>query len=98
MKVRIAVSRSDVYQAVAYGHHAKWSADVIASGLLFPVSLPAGTTLPDPMSVRGFGESIPLLFIDIGPQARQNLPHFRSALLQLASTEPVPAPEVCVGP
>ena len=74
------MSRSDIYQAVAYGHHEKWSDNVIASGLLFPVSLPAGASLPDPMSVRGFGESIPLLFIDIGSQARQNLQHFRRCL------------------
>lgn len=97
-KVRIAVSRADIYQAVAYGHHEKWSDDVIASGLLFPVSLPAGAPLPEPMSVRGFGESIPLLFIDIGPHARHNLQHFRSALLRLASTTPAPAPEVLVMP
>lgn len=97
-KVRIAVSRSDIYQAVAYGHHEKWSDDVIASGLLFPVSLPAGASLPEPMSVRGFGESIPLLFIDIGPSARQNLQYFRGALLQLASAGVAPAPSALVAP
>lgn len=93
-QVRITVSRADIYQAVAYGHHEKWSDNVIASGLLFPVSLPPGAPLPEPMSVRGFGESIPLLFIDIGPQARRNLQHFRSGLLQLINTAAIPASNV----
>ncbi len=90
-KARIAVSRADIYQAVAYGRHEKWSDDVIASGLLFPLSLPVWAQLPEPMSIRGFGEAIPLLFIDVGPHARKNLQRFRSILLELAATGALPA-------
>ncbi|GAB33242.1 5-methylcytosine restriction system specificity protein McrC [Gordonia otitidis] len=83
-KVRISVSRADIYQAVAYSQHERWSDDVLTSGLLFPVSLPAGATVPEPVYVHGFGISPnPLIFIDIGPHARQNLEQFRSAIRQL---------------
>lgn len=82
---RITVSRADIYQAVAYRHHDRWSHPTTTSGLLFPVSLPADVPLPDPHYVHGFGQTIPLLFIDIGPRARQNLPHFRAALQSLSS-------------
>lgn len=90
-KLRISISRADVYQAVAYRHHSRWSDSTIASGLLFPVSLSAGVPLPAPMEIRGFGESVPLMFIDIGPYARYNLGQFRSSLLELANIHETPA-------
>ncbi len=80
-KQRIKITRADIYQAVAYRQHDKWGDAV--SGLLYPVSLPAGTPLPAPMRVDGFGSPIPLLFIDIGPRCAHNLGEFGTALNML---------------
>lgn len=71
---RIQISRSDVYQAVAYRHHNRWPGS--QSALLYPLVLAAGDTLPRPMQVRGFGDPISLLFIDIGGHASANLAAF----------------------
>ncbi|MBV6757802.1 McrC family protein [Rhodococcus opacus] len=78
---RIKVSRPDVYQAVAYRQHDHWTGAL--TGLLYPVSLAPGEALPQPMEVRGFGEVVNLLFIDIGPAARRNLQQFRASLHKL---------------
>jgi 5-methylcytosine-specific restriction enzyme subunit McrC len=75
---KIQLTRSDVYQAVAYRHHDKWPSS--QSALLYPLVLAEGDTLPKPMQVRGFGEPISLLFIDIGRHASANLTAFFSEL------------------
>lgn len=72
---RIKVSRSDVYQLVAYREHDRW-AGAASAALLYPVVLAENEPLPAPYEVRGFGEPVQLLFIDVGPRARVNLPAF----------------------
>lgn len=79
---RIKVTRSDVYQAVAYRHHDEWPGSQAA--LLYPLVLAEGDSLPKPMEVRGFGHPVSLLFIDIGRRANTNLPAFFAALRGLA--------------
>lgn len=79
---RIRVTRSDVYQAVAYRQHDKWPGS--QSALLYPLVLAEGDVLPKPMEIRGFGDPISLLFIDIGRHASANLPAFFQALQHYA--------------
>lgn len=73
-RVRLKVSRADVYQMVAYLDHIKWPQSIGA--LLFPIVLTEGEQLPEPMKIVGFGHSVWLLFIDIGPNAPRHLPSF----------------------
>lgn len=77
-KHRIKVSRSDIYQVVAYRQHEKWPDS--AAALLYPVVLAAEESLPAPMKVTGFGAPVTLLFIDIGRNAAANLPEFFAIL------------------
>lgn len=80
---RIRVTRSDIYQIVAYRQHEKWPNSTGA--LLYPLVLADGDRLPLPMEVRGFGATISLMFIDIGRNAAKNLPDFRDLLRQHAA-------------
>lgn len=75
---RIKISRSDIYQVVAYRQHEDWP-DSTAT-LLYPLVLAAGDALPAPMEVRGFGAPVSLLFMDIGRNAAANLSAFFEAL------------------
>lgn len=84
---RIKVTRADVYQAVAYRHHERWPGSHTA--LLFPVVLAPGDELPRPMQVRGFGDPVALLFIDVGRHASTNLPAFFADLQRYAETAEV---------
>lgn len=86
-KQRIKIGRSDIYQAVAYRHHDRWHG--ATSGLLYPVSLPAGQSLPAPLQVHGFGAPIMLVFIDVGPNARHNLAAFETGLSTLQAPAPL---------
>lgn len=81
---RIRVTRSDIYQVVAYRQHEKWPNSTGA--LLYPLVLADGDQLPLPMEVRGFGATVTLMFIDIGRKAATNLPAFREVLLRHAAT------------
>lgn len=81
-RTRIKVGRADIYQAVAYRQHEDWPDATV--GLLFPIVLTADEPLPHPMEVRGFGEPVLLLFIDVGAHARANLDCFFASLRQLA--------------
>jgi 5-methylcytosine-specific restriction enzyme subunit McrC len=78
---RLKVSRSDVYQAVAYRSHDRYRGAV--AGLVFPVALEEGRPLPQPYRVGGFGRPVHLLFCDVGPAAERNLPQFLEALRAL---------------
>lgn len=70
----VKVSRSDIYQMVAYRQQPAWQgADV---GLVFPVVLGTGEALPAPYEVQGIGAVVRLYFMDIGPNARTNLRTF----------------------
>lgn len=80
-KQRIKISRADIYQAAAYRQHERWPG--ATSGLLFPVSLGLGESLPQAMHIQGFGAPIPLVFIDIGPYAQANLGAFQAELDKL---------------
>lgn len=75
---RIKLSRADIYQAVAYSQHDKWRPATV--GLVYPVSLRTGETLPAPLHVRRFERDIFVMFIDAGPGAAANLPEFHAAL------------------
>lgn len=79
---RVKVSRSDIYQVVAYRHHDKWPGSTGA--LLFPVVLAAGDQLPAPCRITGFGDPVWLVFVDIGRQAALNLPAFLATLASLS--------------
>lgn len=74
----IKITRSDIYQIVAYRQHDRWPGS--AGALLYPIELATGDPLPAPMQVRGFGAAISLLFIDIGRNAASNLPAFVDSL------------------
>jgi 5-methylcytosine-specific restriction enzyme subunit McrC len=71
---RIRVPRTDIYQMAAYRQHDQWANP--AGALVYPISLYPGETLPAPYQVRGFGSPIHICFIDVGPNARTNLPGF----------------------
>ncbi|PRY57149.1 5-methylcytosine-specific restriction enzyme subunit McrC [Knoellia remsis] len=78
----IRVPRSDIYQMAAYRQHDRWAKPVGA--LVYPISLHAGETLPAPHQVRGFGAPIYIYFVDVGPNARANLPRFLEHTVTLA--------------
>ena len=80
-KLKIKVSRADVYQAVAYRKHDRWRGAL--SGLLYPVCLAPGQSLPHPLQIRGFGEAIYLAFVDVGPRASANIGKFHETLREL---------------
>ncbi|WP_032386856.1 5-methylcytosine restriction system specificity protein McrC [Rhodococcoides fascians] len=82
-KLKIKVSRADVYQAVAYRKHDRWKGAL--SGLLYPVCLEPGHSLPRPLQIHGFGEAIYLVFIDIGPRAGDNIGAFHDVLRELVA-------------
>ncbi len=75
---RFRVGRADIYQAISYGQHLKLKPATV--GLVYPVSLAEDEQLPAPLRVVGFSEDVYLLFLDVGPQARGNLPAFYEAL------------------
>lgn len=75
---RIKITRSDIYQLVAYRQHEQWPNSTGA--LLYPLVLAQGDELPPPMEVRGFGATVALMFIDIGRNAAANLPRFVDTL------------------
>ena len=71
---KIKVLRSDIYQMASYRQQKKWlNADV---ALVYPLVLSSGQPLPEPYEVRGIGDVVHLHFIDVGPNARGNLPAF----------------------
>ncbi len=71
---RIRVPRADIYQMAAYRQHDRWATPTGA--LVYPISLHPGEPLPAPYQVRGFGQPIHICFMDVGPEARANLPRF----------------------
>lgn len=81
---RIRVSRHDVYQMVAYRQHSKWAHAAVA--LAYPVVLKQGEDLPAPYEVRGFGAPVYLIFMDVGSNARTNLPSFVARVVSIASS------------
>lgn len=82
-KLKIKVSRADVYQAVAYREHDRWKGAL--PGLLYPVCLAPGHSLPRPLQIRGFGEPVYVAFVDIGPLASANIGAFHQILRDLVS-------------
>lgn len=89
-KVKVNVSRSDLYQMVAYRQQPEWVG--AATVLVYPIVLTDAESLPLPHQFVGLGEPVSLIFIDIGPRARATLPAFYEQLRSLrpAITE-VPA-------
>jgi len=69
---------------VAYREHERWSGNA-SSALLYPVGLGEDEPLPAPYQVRGFGEPVHLLFVDVGPRARANLSAFSEHVRTLVS-------------
>ncbi len=80
---KVRIGRTDVYQAVSYGRHDQWRPAVV--GLIYPVTLDAGDTIPPPYRVRGFGDDIAILFFDIGFSASSNLGGFYRQLDDLVA-------------
>jgi 5-methylcytosine-specific restriction enzyme subunit McrC len=75
---RIRVSRGDVYQAISYGQHDRFRPAVV--GLVYPVALEEEEDLPRPYRITGFTDDVVIIFIDVGPYARANLPDFYELL------------------
>jgi 5-methylcytosine-specific restriction enzyme subunit McrC len=86
---RIRVPRADIYQMAAYRQHDRWATPTGA--LVYPISLHPGEPLPAPYQVRGFGQPIHLCFMDVGPEARANLPRFLTHIYSLAAGTGSPA-------
>lgn len=82
---RIRVSRGDIYQMAAYRQQPLWLG--ARTALVYPIVLAKGQALPEPYEVRGIGAAIRLQFLDIGPNARDNLASFREHI-----TPPVTPP------
>jgi 5-methylcytosine-specific restriction enzyme subunit McrC len=79
---RIKISRSDIYQIVAYATHHKLTPAV--PGLVYPVILSNGEHLPPPLLIDDFGPLVHLVFVDIGPSAKANLDEFLDTLRGVA--------------
>lgn len=75
---KIRVSRSDVYQMAAYRQQPLWHG--AGTALVYPIVLPNGQALPEPYEVRGIGAAIRLQFLDVGPNARNNLASFHQRI------------------
>lgn len=86
---RVNVSRSDLYQMVAYRQQPDWAG--ASSVLAYPVVLSRTESLPKPYQFRGLGEPIDLIFIDIGAHARENLQPFYTQLDALIAPTLEPA-------
>lgn len=80
---KIRVSRSDIYQMAAYRQQPLWLD--ASTALVYPIVLAEGQALPEPYEVRGIGAVIRLHFIDIGPNARDNLASFRERIAPVAT-------------
>jgi 5-methylcytosine-specific restriction enzyme subunit McrC len=63
---------------VAYRQQPIWAG--AGSVLAYPVVLSETEPLPKPYQFRGLGGPVHLIFIDIGPHARKNLPAFYTQL------------------
>lgn len=86
---RIRVPRADIYQMAAYRQHDRWATPTGA--LVYPISLHPGEPVPAPYQVRGFGQPIHLCSMDVGPEARKNLPLFLTHIYSLAAGTSSPA-------
>ena len=64
----IKVGRADIYQAVSYRNHESWTPATV--GLVYPIALPEGSTLPTPRAIGGFGLPVWVFFLDVGMNAR----------------------------
>lgn len=73
-RTRLRIGRADVYQAVSYGRHEGYAP--ATPGLVYPVALEDGEVLPAAHTVEGFQEEVLVLFLDVGANARTNLPLF----------------------
>lgn len=82
-RVRMRVSRHDLYQMIAYRQQEQWTG--ATSVLAYPIVLGANEPLPRPYEFRGIGAPVMLAFFDIGPFARANIGAFHDALLALVS-------------
>jgi 5-methylcytosine-specific restriction enzyme subunit McrC len=76
------VARADVYQAIAYHHHSAFGGP---TGLIYPVTLGPGETVPRPHRVMGFDPTVWILFVDVGPRAASNRAELVSSLSFVAS-------------
>lgn len=85
----LRVTRSDLYQLAAYRQHAAWDGAPVA--LVYPVVVASGGSLPASYSVLGLGAPIWLIFVDVGPRAREHIDEFidRLAALGAPASQPV---------
>ncbi len=86
----ITIGREDIYQAVAYGQH--YFFHPCGVGLVYPVALVEGETIPQPYRVTGFSRDVDVFFFDVGPNASSNLNAFRQQLLECAGGVVSPLP------
>ncbi|HEY8685660.1 MAG TPA: hypothetical protein VIO57_08645 [Chloroflexota bacterium] len=80
---KIRVSRGDIYQMAAYRQQPLWLG--ARTALVYPIVLAKGQSLPEPYEVRGIGAAIRLYFMDVGPNARDNLASFRERITPAAT-------------
>lgn len=91
---RLRVSRSDLYQLAAYRQHSAWAGAPVA--LIYPVTVKLHAELPAPYVVQGLGEPIWLVFIDIGPRAREHIDAFLRSIIALRAVSDTKASDAPV--
>jgi 5-methylcytosine-specific restriction enzyme subunit McrC len=79
--LHLRVARQNIYQMVAYRQQPSWAGAAVA--LAYPLVVAEGDALPEPYEVRGLGQPVQLVFVDVGPAARKNLPAFIETLQRL---------------
>lgn len=85
-RTHLRIGREDIYQAVSYSRHEGYAP--ATPGLVYPVALEDGEVLPAAHAVEGFQQSVLILFLDVGPNARRNLPAFFDCLAAASGLTP----------
>lgn len=75
---KVRIKRSDIYQMVAYRRHRRWAG--APGALIYPISLSPGESYQAPYGITGFDDPIHIVFLDVGPNARNNLSAFYSTI------------------
>lgn len=85
-RIRIRISRNDLYQMIAYRQQERWAG--AKTVLVYPVVVGKDEPLPLPYEFRGIGAPVSLAFFDIGPFARSHVSAFNDALFAIVSDRP----------
>jgi 5-methylcytosine-specific restriction enzyme subunit McrC len=95
-RTKIRLGRNDIYQVVSYGRHERFAPATPA--LIYPVALKEDESLPSAHTVQGFQQDVLVLFLDIGPHARANLPEFYARLNAAAAPSGASADDALLVP